>query len=230
MTLPELEWQIIYGRIAWIVVFAALAVKAWSRSRPISHRTIGFLLIGAVSLNVLPNEASLAYWLGLAFLWPSGLLVGLCLIKLHLAWKGEAKQRVLPARLAIIIVLAGTVLYLDAIGLLSLGIYYLGFGPVGAPLLALSLAVACSVAAIFFRQARSLALAVLLATMMFTLLRLPTGSLWDALLDPMLYGWAVISLFNRYRRRRQHRGDEHSDQGNLHLVRQRISDDAGNCA
>lgn len=212
MSLPELEWQIIYGRIAWIIVLAALALGAWPRSKRITHRSIVLLMLGVVSLTVLPNEASLAYWLGLAVLSPSGLLLGLCLLKLHAAWKGDPSHLLLPVGLTIPIVLAGTVLYLDAIGLLSLGVYSLGFGPIGAPLLALLFAGACAVAAIR-GLAQPLALTLLFATMLFTLLRLPTGNLWDALLDPMLWGWSVISLFRRSWRKWKPHGEDGRNSG-----------------
>lgn len=201
MTLPQLDWQIIYGQAAWAIVLAALAVAVWPRSRQLSRGAIVILLIGAVALNAFPNEASLSYWLGLAFMWPSGLLVGLCLAKLYFAWNGAPDQAVMPVGLAAVIAVAGTVLYLDAVGLLSQGFYYLGFGPTGAPLLALLLAAACAVAAVL-GHARAPALALLLALTVFALLRLPTGNLWDALLGPILLGWALVSLGRRCMRRR----------------------------
>lgn len=193
MSLPELEWQIIYGRIAWAVVLAALLTVVWPRSWQLSRRTIVLLFIGAVSLNVLPNEASLAYWLGLAFQWPSALLVGLCLVRLHLIWQGTSGQTVMPVGFAAVIAVTGTVLYLDAIGWIAQGFYYWGFGPLGAPVLALFLAALCSVAAVR-GHARPQALGLLLASVIFALPRLPTGNLWDALLDPILWAWALISL------------------------------------
>lgn len=205
MSLPELEWQIIYGRLAWAVVLAALGTVAWPRSMRMPRTALAVSMLVAVSLTVLPGEASLAYWLGLAFQWPSGLLVGLCLIRLYLVWSGRREHAAMRLQLAFPIVLAGAVLYLDAIGLVSLGIYYRGFGPVGAPLLALSLALACAVAAILGRL-RLPALALLFATTIFTVLRLPTGNLWDAMLDPILWAWSMLSLGSaclQWRRRRR---------------------------
>lgn len=204
MSLPELEWQIFYGRFAWAIVLAAMVAAAWPRSKRMPAAAIAFLLIGAVSLVMLPGEASYAYWLGLAVQWPSGLLVGLSLGRLYLSWKGAHEEPFMPSALAIPVALAGTVLYLDAVGLVALGIYYVGFGPVGAPLAALLLALASAAAAVLGRM-RLPALALLLATTIFTVMRLPTGNLWDALLDPMLWAWSLVSLAAGGWRRWQHR-------------------------
>lgn len=191
MSLPELEWQIIYGRLAWAVVLAALTTTLWPRSWRLSRSTVALLLVGTAALQALPDEASLAYWLGLAFQWPSGVLVGLCLVRLYSAWQGRPENVAMTPGLAALIALAGGALYLDAIGWISQGFYYWGFGPNGAPLLALFLAVACSVAALR-GHARPQALALLVAVVIFAVLRLPTGNIWDALLDPLLWGWALV--------------------------------------
>jgi hypothetical protein len=36
--------------------------------------------------------------------------------------------------------------------------------------------------------------AVLGALLLFSIARLPSGNLWDALLDPLLWGWSLVSL------------------------------------
>lgn len=200
MHLPEMGLQFIYGRLAWGVVLAALFITLWPRRLTLPGRAVGILAAGMVALQALPGAASPTYWLALAFQWPSGMLLGLCLAKLYLASAGEAHYRVLPIRLAMLIAALGIVLYIDAIGLVSLGLYYWGFGPYAAPLLALVLAAASAVA--FARGTlRVPALALLLAMMSFTILRLPTGNIWDALLDPLLWGWALVSIARHALRR-----------------------------
>lgn len=193
MDLPALDWQFFYGRLAWAVVLAtllaALLPAAWRRSQ----RMPGGLLLAAGALMALPGQASPAYWLVLAFQWPSGILLGCCLLKLSMAGPRAAAVTALPARLAAIIAVTGVVLYLDAFGLLSLGLYYWGFSPYAAPVLALVAAALCALAAVAGR-ARPHALVALGALALYAILRLPTGNLWDALLDPLLWSWALISL------------------------------------
>lgn len=193
MDLPGLDWQYFYGRLAWAIVLAALVAgllpAAWRGSR----RLAGALLLASATLMALPGEASPAYWLVLAFQWPSGVLLGFCLLKLSAPWRGAQPSATMPTSIAAVIAPVGAVLYLDAIGLLSLGLYYWGFGPSGAPVVALGAAAACALLAAAGR-APPHALAVLAGLALFSILRLPTGNLWDALLDPLLWGWACVSL------------------------------------
>lgn len=193
MELPALDWQFLYGRLAWAIVLAtlvtALLPAAWRRS----SRLAGGVLLGAAALMALPGEASPAYWLVLAFQWPSGVLLGCCVLKLGSSRPGAPPITALPAPLAAIIAAAGLVLYLDAFGLLSLGLYYWGFSPYAAPVMALLAAAGCALAAVLGR-ARPHALLALGALALYSILRLPTGNLWDALLDPLLWGWALFAL------------------------------------
>ncbi|MGB9989528.1 hypothetical protein [Pseudoduganella rhizocola] len=190
MTLPDLALQIIYGRLAWAAVLAALLVSLLPLGLRRSPRLVWGLLAGLCALTLLPGSLSPAYWLALAFHWPSGLLLACCLLRLVQAGQ---PQKVMQPRLAAVIAAAGLLLYVDTMGLTSLGLYYVGFGPLGAPLAALMLAALC-VLAIVRGQPRAQAGAVLAAVVLFSALRLPSGNLWDALLDPLLWGWAVVSL------------------------------------
>ena len=190
MSLPELEWQFVYARLAWAAVLAALVASllplAWRRS----GAAMGGLLLAMTVWTALPGELSVAYWLVLAFQWPSALLAGLCVLRLMSPSTGSVS---LSVPLAAPLALGGAVLYLDTIGWLSLGLYPAGFGPVGAPLVALAAMAACSACIVFgFQRGRALALLASLA--LFSIFRLPTGNLWDALLDPLLWAWSVVSL------------------------------------
>jgi hypothetical protein len=200
MNLPELTWQIAFGRVAWAMVMAAFLVALLPRKWLSSRMQLRGLMLACMVLQFLPGEASLSYWLGLSFQWPSGLLTGLCLAKLTLAWNGAAPASVMRTWLALPIVLAGSILYLEAMGILATGLYYRGFGPVGAPAIALVLAMGCTWLAVR-GQARAQAMAILLATSLFCIFRLPSGNLWDALLDPLLWAWAGCALARRGWRR-----------------------------
>jgi hypothetical protein len=190
MHLPDLGLQIIYGRLAWGIVLAALVVALWPRRFALSRTAIAILTLGMIALQALPGAASPTFQLVLAFQMPSCLLVGLCLAQLCLTGPQRA---VMPPRLAMLIAATGVVLYLDAMGLLSVGLYYWGFGPSAAPVAAVLLTMGAALA-LALGKARPQAFALLLAMMSFAILRLPTGNLWDALLDPLLWCWALCSL------------------------------------
>lgn len=209
MTLPDLTWQIVYGRLAWTLVLAALLVSFWPRNRRVSHAALGAVVGGVGLLMLLPGEASPAYTLGLAFQFPSGLLAGLCALSLAARWQGRAPAPFLPAPLAAALAIAGAALYLDAIGWLAQGYYYAGFGPLGAPVLALLGIAACALAFVRKRGGRH-HLVLLGALLLFSLARLPTGNLWDALLDPLLWIWALASLARRAVRRLARKTPQHA--------------------
>lgn len=200
MTLPALLLQITYGKLAWAVVLAALLVTLLPRSRQPSRRGTLQLLGLSVVLNLLPEQLAPAYWIALALQWPSGMLLGLSLVRLARPWWPAATGSGMPVQLAAAIALLGAALYLDALGLVSLGLYFWGFGPRGAPLFALAAMALCA-AGVIQGQARPQFFAALGALTLYTLLRLPTGNLWDALLDPMLWIWAVVSLIMRARQK-----------------------------
>lgn len=205
MSLPDLALQIVYGRLAWALIAASLLLALLPVILPavfpaITRRTLAIAAAAMVALMALPGEASPAFWLILVFQYPSGLLLGCCLVSLAARWQGREVRFALRPGLALALTIAGLVLYLDAFGVLSLGWYYSGFGGAGAPLAACAAAAACAVA-IVRRRATGTAAAVLIAVLLFSLLRLPSGNLWDALLDPLLWAWALGSAIAAAARR-----------------------------
>ncbi|THC40001.1 hypothetical protein [Massilia sp. Mn16-1_5] len=214
MSLPDLAFQIVYGRLAWGIVLLALVAALIPPGWRLGRRVLGAAAAGVALLMALPGSLSPAWGLGLAFQYPSGLLVGCCLLGLHARWRKEPVPVMMPVSLAAPLAIAGAALYLDAMGLLAQGYYYAAFGPVGAPLLAL-LGVAGCALAIARGQGRGHALVLLGALLLYTLLRLPSGNLWDAILDPLLWGWAVVALvrhgLRRYARSKRRGGE--ADQG-----------------
>ena len=205
MTLPELGLQLAYGRLAWTIVLAAAALALWPRAWRLPRRAVALLTLALAGWMGLPGEASPAYWLILAFQWPSGLLVGLSMVTLLSAWQGQRGAPLLPPLMAATLALAGAALYLDAIGVLSRGFYFWGFTEVQAPLAGLVLLGASAWAALM-QQARAHALALLAAMAAYAMLRLPTGNLWDAVLDPFLWAWAVACTGVHLRRHLRSRG------------------------
>lgn len=193
-TLPELSLQFVYARLAWALVLAAVLAGLWPASWRLPRRALGATLAGCLLLMFLPGSASPAWHLGLAFQYPSALLAGLCLVKLHARWRNASGPipAALPVPLAAALAVTGVLLYLDAFGLIAGGYYYAGFGG-RAALGAVLLAAVCALAVTRGRHIPQAA-AILGALALFSFARLPSGNLWDALLDPLLWGWALVTL------------------------------------
>lgn len=203
MSLPDLSLQIIYARLAWALVAASMLLSVLPGVLPrvfpvLAQRTKLIVAVTVALLMALPGEASPAYWLTLVFQYPSGLLTGYSLVALCARWNGKPVDFLLHPAFALLLTLLGAVLYLDAFGVLALGLYYRGFDADAAAVLAITAALA-GVAAIWLRFGAGGA-ALLVAVLLFSLLRLPTGNLWDALLDPLLWAWALASAIFAGRR------------------------------
>ena len=188
--------------LGWALTLGAGAVFLL-RTATITTRRIVALLIALLCL--LPNEWSPSWWLGLAFQTPSLTLQGLCGLYLYQNLKVQAGttmpltdsttpavQARWPLSLLLVAIVAGWVLALDTFALFDIALYAIGFTPY-AVLAALFFACllqlisARSGHAQSTRHYRELAAIVLIATLVHLLLRLPTGNLWDALLDPWLW-------------------------------------------
>ncbi|MEJ7928575.1 hypothetical protein WG922_01190 [Ramlibacter sp. AN1015] len=193
MNLPDLDLQILYARLSWGLVLAAVVVALAGRwTERLRPATVLVLTGAAAAAQWLPAPLSPAYWLGLAFQSPSALTTALCALVLRRHWIGDAAANgTLAPAAAAALAAAGGWLYLDASGWTAQGIYFLGFGPTGAPLAALLIGAACIVA-IVRGVAVPTACAVLAAVSLFMLVRLPTGNLWDALIDPFAWVWSLV--------------------------------------
>lgn len=201
MTLPELGDQIVWARLAWGAVAAALLLSLLPL-RGMKRRAAIALL--AVAAMWLPGPASPAWWLGLAFQQPSALFAALCGVSVWKRFAARPDQQTLPVALAAALVAGGLVLYADAVGALSLGLYPWGFDAIQAPVAGVVLSVLALAVIVRGRQ-HAAAWAVLLALTFHAVTHLPTGNLFDALLDPLLWLWAlarcVAFVIARLRRR-----------------------------
>jgi hypothetical protein len=198
-----------YLPLSWCVVL--LGLLAWlSGSWP---KPLRLLALGALAVwCVLPGPYSPDYWLGLAFQMPSLSTVLLCAWLLWVALfpsrQGHSLAQANGAgwhlALAVAAVGLGWLLLLDTLALLPLELYALGFGP-GASVFAMGLVL---LPWIFGARARLgwpvLALAPLVIVV-FAASRLPSGNVWDALLDPWLWlvlqVWLARRIWDRWTRR-----------------------------
>lgn len=180
--------------VGWALVLALLGVVlAWRL--PLRARR---LLAASLALwTFLPGPLSPDYWLGLAFHGPSLSAMLLCACYL---WRllRPAATPVAPrlarseALLLGAAVLVGYALLLDTFAVLPLELYAWGFSPaLLLGLLALSLLPWLLRGRAVGRASPALWL-VPLSLLLFAATRLPTGNVWDALLDPWL--WLLLQL------------------------------------
>lgn len=158
---------------------------------------------GLVALwTLLPGEISPAFWLGLAFQTPSVMSVLLCLGCLWRSYRqapgvalNAVSRRAWPWLAGLGIVL-GWVLLLDTLAWWPLSVYAWGFSAVAVGAVALAAVLLWGISG---QAVWALPLGVLV---LFVLTRLPTGNVWDALLDPWLWvalqaGW-LVNLVRRW--------------------------------
>lgn len=202
--LPEAALAQAWLRLGWALVLGALlatgvagvgARKGWSALR--QRQLARALALLALLACMVPGTVSPTYWLGLAFQAPSlsagllGALVLLCCCATGAAAQRGAEWLAQLRGWAVAAVLLGWLLLLDSFAWWPVALYPLGFGVGGW--LAL-LAVLGAPWAWHGGPGRQHAGSVLggLVLLAFALLRLPSGNVWDAVLDPWLWLLAQV--------------------------------------
>lgn len=198
--------------VGWAIVLGSgLMLVVGKLSRPY-QLGLSFLLM---AWTLVPGIISPAYWLGLAFQTPSLTSALICLAWFLNRARREAGSEIrltspwtrsLPLLGAVGVVL-GWVMLLDTLAWLPVSVYAWGFGSA-------ALGGVVVFAALFWvfsgttganRWAPALIGPVLMLSVLtlFVVTRLPTGNVWDALIDPWLWvalqvGW-IISAVRRLR-------------------------------
>ena len=192
--LPGALWMQYYLPISWIIPLSSLgAVVGWKL--PWRARKIFALFFGVVAVTT--GSAFPMYWLGLAFQtlsFSAVFLVGLVYQKvLPQTGDFEAWPRADSTNpwYLFVAVLPGYFLLLDTFAVLPLQIYAWGFSPM-ALLCLLALSLLPGVLRGFtLSQSRPEVCVAPIALLLFAVTRLPTGNVWDALIDPWL--WLVLN-------------------------------------
>ena len=206
---PLLPWpwlERLYLSAGWSAVLGASAawlLQRWwlsAQGRGQSSKAWALGLPAVLALSCwLPGTLSPAYWLGLAFRAPSLVFTLLCALVL---WRHYRMQWAAPLPLnmwrpwGLAGVLLGWVLLLDAFALWPVSLYAVGFAP-----LALGVMVALGLLPWLLRGAWPPSALLVLACVLFVALRLPSGNLWDALMDPLLWLLLQVSSLRRLVRR-----------------------------
>jgi hypothetical protein len=196
--LPQPGLARVYLSLGWGLVLACAGLGLLRRGgvqQPLLRLGLPALL---VVWCAWPGPGSPAWWLGLAFRTPSLLAALLC------GWALLAQYtpalRPLPVeslrRWALLPVLLGWLLLLDTFAVWPVSLYALGYAPVTLGLVAL----VCLMPWLL-RGAGDVSLLLMLALVLQVGLRLPSGNVWDALIDPWLWLLLQTDLLLRLPRR-----------------------------
>ena len=199
--LPDLDLLRMTRYLSWAIVLASVAMWAGRRGpRWLQRGLAGLLFVWAL----IPGPVSPAFWLGLAFQIPSLMSTVICGLSLVLIMKTGSYSLSDPARVRALRwasvggVLLGWLLLLDTFAVFPLSLYSAGFSPAAIGVAALVAVLPWMIVGPHhpWRVVSYLLGTVLL---LFVLLRLPTGNVWDALLDPLLWialqlGWLVRGI------------------------------------
>lgn len=199
--LPSALAQQIWLHLGWSVVLACLGaslVGRWLPGKPsrLDGRQWGVALLLAL-WAWLPGPYSPTYWLGLAFQAPSVVAVLLCDALLRYRFFSTRSARTAgepPNRFALALaalgVLAGWALLLDSFALLPVQLYAWGFSPAALVLVWVTVLLPWVVATRPLPSGGTRWWVVPVAGLVFAVWRLPSGNVWDAVLDPWL--WLVL--------------------------------------
>lgn len=193
--LPEASIQYWGLHVAWGLVLGSLAFLLGARY---NFKWRGWAATAVAVWSLWPGLESPSYWLGLAFQSPSLMSVLLCVIltirslkKKSLPTLGATAKESPSMLLASVGILLGWILLGDTLAWWSVSVYAWGFSTWALALACvLAFSLWCVVARDHDGQVVTLGFFVVL--LLYVLTRLPSGNLWDALLDPWL--WIILQV------------------------------------
>jgi hypothetical protein len=192
--LPDLAHMRTARYLSWAIVLAFMVMYLGQRwPRWLQRGLAGLLFVW----TLIPGPVSPAFWLGLAFQIPSLVSTVLCLTGLVIILRTGTWHLCDPAQIralqwaGLIGAVLGWLLLLDTFAVLPLSLYGMGFSPALLGVVAVLVSLPW---VIFGPRHPSAVVTLLLATVLLlhVLLRLPTGNLWDALIDPWL--WLALQI------------------------------------
>lgn len=197
--LPQPFVARLYTALAWGLLLACVVSWLLRRREVRDQRLLQGLPLVFLLWCLWPGEWSPTFWLRLAFRAPS-LTVGLLCAWVLLSHYRPQSIRSVPfdelRAWALAPVLLGWLLLLDTFAFWPESLYSWGFAP-----LALGALLLLGLLPWLLWGAWALSGLVLSALLLYVLLRLPTGNVWDVLIDPWL--WVALQL--DWLRRKLHR-------------------------
>lgn len=187
--LPTLAMAQLWLHVGWGMLLAWLGAGLAARRSSRKGVQLGVAAVLGLAAGFSSAWAPV-YWLGLAFQAPSGVTVLLCAGGLIHRFLGRTHRAVPGMRFPWMLTAAGIVLgwclLLDTFALLPWQWYSLGFGALVPAVLVLLMLAPWALR----RCAKGVSwqgLCVLASVVLFVALRLPSGNVWDAVLDPWLW-------------------------------------------
>lgn len=204
LALPSALAMQIWLHLGWSVVLACVGANLVGRWRPARPGKLDAWQWGVALVLALwtwvPGPYSPAYWLGLAFQAPSIASVLLCDALLRgrfFPTRSGASINELPNPAALALALAGVVLgwalLLDTLALLPVQLYAWGFSSAAVALVLVAALIPWLVGVGRNPASRSRVWILPLAVVVFVVWRLPSGNVWDAVLDPWL--WLLLHVY-----------------------------------
>lgn len=190
--LPTLTAQQVWMHVGWAVVLVWIAAALLRRSGMQSWLTwVAAGVLGA--WTCVPGVYSPHYWLGLAFQAPSLTTLVLCGVAVYRMASGPVRQEYRQTGNSPLMVLGvgiGWFLLLDTLALLpGVQLYALGFSPIAPAML---LVLAC-LPWVWTGVGWLVWVFAAVVAGIFMVWHLPTGNVWDAVLDPWL--WAALHVW-----------------------------------
>lgn len=197
--------------LSWAMLLGSISLtlsKALGLRRPLGLASV------VMAWTLIPGTTSPAYWLGLAFQTPSLSTCAICLVYLIRTGRPtvasghavEGSAVTLHLALSCTAVLLGWLLLLDTLAALPVSVYAWGFSAAACAGVAAVVMLLWAGLSAASRHSMPWGLEAALMTMVLTLFvwtRLPTGNVWDAVLDPWLWialHWYAIKQWSRRRR------------------------------
>jgi hypothetical protein len=195
----SLGWSVVLAAAGWTL--ASVVFKVAPRSMARYAKGCATLFAALLALWCwLPAANGASFWFGLAFQSPSLTTVVCCgaILWANLGALRESGHKSgslsIPRGWRIAGVFGGAalgwILLLDTLGFWPVSVYRWGDYPAAAPLALLIAGLLWVATGVRFTSVQGFML--LAVAVMFILLRLPTGNLWDALLDPLL--WVALNV------------------------------------
>jgi hypothetical protein len=198
--LPQAVFLPVWVKLSWACVMSAVVLRLTYGDKPTVWPAA---VVAALLLLPLPQTDALSGYLALALQTPSLVCVAWALGCWADVIQPRSPQATTPTPVALLGVLLGWALVVDTLNdwpaFLNFQLYALGFEVVGVWLVVLVTA-----AVLLWQQVSPRwVLSAVAVLAVYVLLRLPTGNVWDALLDPFVWVALHVQLWRTWRASRR---------------------------